>query len=423
MSRVAALVVREEDVADDRPLLGLLPDLPDDRRFAFVQGDQGVVGWGVAARIPVGTGPERFVRARDGLARLAGGALPVAFASFTFDEDEDASVMIVPQVALVRHDGVSRTILAGPRDGVPRHIGAQHSDSRGEPMVSEAGRNADGRSGDGTDRPRYAGSTVRDDQWLEAVATALRRIGSGTLEKVVLARDVHLWSRSSFDVLGVLTELAERFPSCMTFLVDHLVGASPESLLHRSGERVTSRVLAGTAARGVDVLEDQAIGATLLSSEKDLREHGLALRSAIDALEPMCVTLDVPDHPSLVKLENVQHLSSDLVGTLDTDVDSHVLALLDRLHPTAAVGGAPRRAALQTIRDLEGMSRGRYAGPVGWCTPDGNGEFAIALRCAEIRGARARLFAGAGIVAGSLPEAELTETWLKLRAMTGVLDG
>ncbi len=126
-----------------------------------------------------------------------------------------------------------------------------------------------------------------------------------------------------------------------------------------------------------------------------------------------------------MRLDNVQHLRSDLDGTLAGDAEGrvpHVLDVLAHLHPTAAVGGAQRAAALAAIRALEGMSRGRYAGPVGWCTPDGDGEFAIALRCAEVRGDRARLFAGAGIVAGSLPEAELTETWLKLRAMTGVLD-
>jgi len=135
----------------------------------------------------------------------------------------------------------------------------------------------------------------------------------------------------------------------------------------------------------------------------------------------VCEQLDVPDAPSLLRLDNVQHLGSDLVGHLSRPV--HVLELLAGLHPTAAVGGTPRATAVDLIRELEGMDRGRYAGPVGWCTPDGDGEFAIALRCGELRGSRARLFAGAGIVAGSLPESELTETWLKLRAMSDVLAG
>jgi menaquinone-specific isochorismate synthase len=268
---------------------------------------------------------------------------------------------------------------------------------------------------------------VRDDVWLEAVARALDEMASGRYEKVVLARDLQLWSRAPFDTTRVLDRLAQRFPSCTTFLVDHLIGASPERLLRRSGDRVSSRVLAGTAGRGTDAAEDALLGSALLASAKDLHEHDLAVRSAVGALSSLCPVLHMPAGPSLVRLDNVQHLGSDLEGTLDPSLDvttdTHVLELIARLHPTAAVGGAPRSAALEAIGRLEGMSRGRYAGPVGWFTPGGDGEFAIALRCAEIRGERARLFAGAGIVAGSLPEAELTETWLKLRAMTGVLDG
>ena len=404
-------MVQEEQVADDRPMLSLLPRSPDDQRFAFVQGDEGVVGWGVAARVPVGTGPDRFARARERLSALTDGAGPVALASFTFDEDEDGSILIVPQVTVVRRDGVTRRVVV---DGAA--VGPSEA-----PHGADVPLQADASAQVAADRPRYAGSTVRDDHWLEAVGTAIGRIRAGALQKVVLARDVHLWSRRPFDTDRVLADLAERFPSCTTFLVDHLVGASPELLLRRDGMTIRSRVLAGTAARGTHPEEDLALGAALLASTKDRHEHDLALRSAVAALAPTCTDLAFPDAPSLVRLDNVQHLGSDLVGTLRSDGDTHVLALLARLHPTAAVGGAPRAEAVAAIRELEGMPRGRYAGPVGWCTPDGDGEFAIALRCAELRGDRARLFAGAGIVAGSLPESELTETWLKLRAMTGVL--
>jgi menaquinone-specific isochorismate synthase len=408
-----SLHVDWEGVSEGCPLLDLLPPLPGDERFAFVTGEDGVVGWGVAARIPVGAGPDRFARAQQGLAALAGAtsAAPLAFASFTFDEDDDGSVMVVPRVAVLRRDGVTcrMTVVEGGAD-------VKAAPARG----ASSGRRVEGEE---EARPRYAGSTVRDERWLEAVARALDEIAGGGYEKVVLARDLHLWSRRPFDVDRLLHDLADRFPSCMTFLVDRLLGASPERLVRRDGTSVTSRVLAGTARRGMDDAEDRTIGTELLSSDKDLREHDLALRSAVDALRPFCSTLDVPEGPSLVRLDNVQHLGSDLAGTLDSTRDTHVLTLLAALHPTAAVGGSPRPAALDAIRRLEGMSRGRYAGPVGWCTPDGDGDFAIALRCAEVRGDRARLFAGAGVVAGSLPEAELTETWLKLRAMTGVLEG
>ena len=412
-----SLPVRVEQVAEDRPLLALLPDLPDGERFAFVRDDgaggDGVVGWGVAARIEVGTGHERFARARDGLGDVLGGwssskdssPRPAAFASFTFDPDEDGSVMVVPATTLVRQGGTTWRVTVGDVPG---------------PMPTPAERRADA-----VDRPRHGGSTVRDDRWLDAVAHAVAAIDEGAYDKVVLARDLHLWSRTPFDVPAILDALSGRFPSCFTFLVDHLLGASPELLLARDGANVRSRVLAGTSARGADAAEDAALGAALMASVKDRHEHDLALASALDALAPHCESLDAPDAPSLVRLDNVQHLGSDLTGTLAAGEDGglpHVLDLLGALHPTAAVGGAPREAAMAAIADLEGMSRGRYAGPVGWCTADGDGEFAIALRCAEVRGDRARLFAGAGIVAGSLPEAELTETWLKLRAMTGVLD-
>lgn len=389
----------------DRRLLDLVGDAPGDDRFAFVTADEGVVGWGVAARIMVGTGPDRFARARDKLRAFAGPHDLVAFASFTFDEDEDASVLVVPQTTVVRRAGATRRISVGDADGVPTV--ADDAAERGTP-----------------DRPRYAGSTVRDDAWLEAVARTVDAIGAGEFEKVVLARDLHLWSRAPFDLDQLLLDLAGRFPSCHTFRVDGLVGASPELLLSRTGTAVRSRVLAGTAGRDADPAADAALGAALLASVKDRHEHDLALRSAVEALDPACVRLDVPDGPSLVRLDNVQHLGSDLAGTLRGDDGElpHILDLVGALHPTAAVGGSPRRPALAHIRAHEGMGRGRYAGPVGWLTADGDGEFAIALRCAEVEGTRARLFAGAGIVAGSLPEDELAETWLKLRAMTGVLD-
>ena len=435
---VRGLPVHWESIVEERPLLDVLADgatgagsaVADDERFVFVEGDgahsDGIVGWGVAARITVGTGPARFERARAGLATLAGNSSsrgPIAFASFTFDEDDDASAMIVPQVCVLRRDGVTWRITAGD----PVHAVEPGTSGLGPRIGHAKATDAGGTLAAGTDRPRYAGSTVRDDRWLEAVAAALTAIDAGAYAKVVLARDLHLWSKRPFDIPRLLRDLAARFPSCMTFLVDHLVGASPELLLRRDGDTIAARVLAGTAPRGADLAEDAALGAALLASDKDLREHDLALRSAVEVLAPICSTLDVPDGPNLVRLDNVQHLGSDLTGTLRSGTedgqgeDAHVLSLLARLHPTAAVGGAPRAEALAAIRELEGMSRGRYAGPIGWCTPDGDGEFAIALRCAEVHGERARLFAGAGIVAGSLPESELTETWLKLRAMTEVL--
>jgi menaquinone-specific isochorismate synthase len=254
---------------------------------------------------------------------------------------------------------------------------------------------------------RYAGASAAEIAWLDAVDRAVRRIRAGDVEKVVLARDRLVYSDEPFDLGALVTRLRERFPDCYTFRVAGLVGASPELLIRRSGDRLGSLVLAGTARRGAGDADDQRIGDDLLASAKDL-----AVRAT---LEPLTARLDVEDTPHLLRLANVQHLATSVTGTLLSPVDA--LALAERLHPTAAVGGTPTARALELIAELETIDRGRYAGPVGWVDAAGDGELAIALRCAQIDGARGRLFAGAGIVGDSLPESELEETRLKLRAM------
>jgi menaquinone-specific isochorismate synthase len=198
------------------------------------------------------------------------------------------------------------------------------------------------------------------------------------------------------------------------------LGASPELLIRRVGNVVTSLALAGSARRDRDPVADQQLGAELLASKKDLHEHALASASVAKVLEEVCRSLERPPGPYVFKLANVQHLATSFTGVL---ADSHhVLDLVRKLHPTAAVGGTPTAAAVDMIRSLEGMDRGRYAGPVGIFDATGNGEFAIALRCAEVSGARARLFAGAGLVRGSVPEDELEETRIKLQAMLSALE-
>ena len=420
------LEVRTEQLDEDTPLLALLGGLPDTARTAFVREGEGIVAAGTAVDIPVPSGPQRLRSARQALDRVVDDAhvedplgLPgsglIAVGSFTFDPrprdrggSEVASVLRVPRHVIGRRDGVTWRTTIARVDG-----SEEESDDHSRGPDQAVGPVAT------SDRPRYAGSTLDDADWLEAVARALARIDAGDIEKVVLARDVHLWSRTPFVLPDVLEALAGRFPSCFTFLVDGLVGASPELLLRRRADAVTSRVLAGTARRGAGPEEDERLGSLLLASDKDRREHDIAARSVIDTLAGFCADVVAPDGPSLVRLDNVQHLGSDVTGTLAAP--HHVLDILDALHPTAAVCGTPREAALGAIGELERMDRGRYAGPVGWCDASGDGEFAIALRCAEIRGDRARLLAGAGIVGGSLPEEELVETWLKLRAMTDVL--
>jgi menaquinone-specific isochorismate synthase len=427
----------------DPLLIAALADGLGPASVAWIRDGDGFVGHGVAHRMDPGTGPERFRRARElataALAATTTSHLPTAagtvahetdvptpgpvdgaivVGSFTFDEEDEGSLLIVPSALTHHHGGMTRHITIAPQvapsPSAERTAPAVTAPAAASPAAASAGA-AEPRDR----RPRFAGATVTDEAWLEAVQRVLDAIAAGEAEKVVLARDQHLWARAPFDLVEVVARLAERFPSCFTFLVDGLVGASPELLLQRRRQELTSLVLAGTAARSADTAEDARLGADLLASTKDREEHALALQSVHEVLTPLCSRIDIPAEPMLLRLANVQHLATPISATLAGP--HHVLDLVGLLHPTAAVGGTPRARAIELIRANEGLGRRRYAGPVGWCDASGDGEWAIALRCAEIRGDRARLFAGAGLVAGSTPVDELRETWLKLGAMRGVL--
>jgi menaquinone-specific isochorismate synthase len=374
-----------------------------------------LAGFGQRLRLDPGAGPLRYERARWMFAQWMadqgpirsdgpGGSGPYGFASFTFDEESSQSVVVVPEIVFASAGGSAWLIRHGPPDQgnskwdevSPTHVEAQ------------------------PDRPRFAGSSLPDHLWLEAVARAIKEIESGKLEKVVLARDHALWSKEPFDLHRVLNKLRLGFPACMVYLVDGLVGASPELLIRRTGNAVDSLALAGSARRDPDPAADERLGTELLASPKDLHEHALASASVGRVLGEVCTSLERPARPGLLKLANVQHLATRFAGVMAEP--HHILDLAARLHPTAAVGGTPTGAAVDMIRSLEGMDRGRYAGPVGVFDSAGDGEFAIALRCAEVSGARARLFAGAGLVSGSVPEDELEETRIKLQAMLSALE-
>jgi menaquinone-specific isochorismate synthase len=257
-------------------------------------------------------------------------------------------------------------------------------------------------------------------QWQEAVRRAVAAIGRGELDKVVLARDLVATAAQPVDVRHLLDRLATRYRSCWTFAVDGLVGATPELLVRRTGDEVRSRVLAGTIGRLGDDAADGDLADALLDSDKDLEEHELAVQSVAAALRPYCSELEVPARPAVLRLPNVQHLATDVTGRLANGATA--LELADALHPTAAVCGTPTEVARELIATLEGMDRGRYAGPVGWLGRDGDGELGIALRCAEVDGRRLRLFAGCGIVAGSDAEAELAEAQAKFVPVRDALE-
>lgn len=393
------------------PLAAPPPLLDHDPSLVWISEGTTLIGHGEAFRVAAGFGPGRFGVAESALSTWAGeqqiddqvgvpGSGPVAFGSFTFDERSAGSVLVVPEVTVGRSRGRWFVTTVGSVDPAPFLEPATWSPSA-------------------ADRPRFAGASIPDITWVEAVAEVIDRIRAGRAQKVVMARDFALWSRSRFDTRRLLQRLVDRFPGCFTFAVDGLVGASPELLVRTDGRQVESVALAGTIGRSPDPDADELLGKELLSSVKDLFEHRLAAASVLDALAPVTRDLEHDAEPTLRTLDNVHHLATSFQGELSRPMSA--LALVERLHPTAAVGGDPTDVAVSIIRELEGMDRGRYAGPVGWMDRDGSGEFAIALRCAEISGARARLFTGAGIMSDSLPEKELEETRLKLSAMLDAL--
>jgi isochorismate synthase len=259
--------------------------------------------------------------------------------------------------------------------------------------------------------------------WQTAVTEAVDTIRRDALRKVVLSRSVIVRSDTAPNGFDLLHHLEATYPRCFGFGWQAgsaaFVGASPELLVRSIGRVVNSNPLAGSAPRGEGEEEDRALAEGLMRSRKDRIEHRLVVDDVVDRLRPFLSNVDVPDSPSLKRMATVQHLSTPVSGTLARP--THVLALADALHPTPAVGGTPRRQSMDFIDKVEGFDRGWYAGGVGWVDGTGDGEFAIALRCGLLEGTQAHVFAGAGIVADSDPNAELLETRLKLRPLLELL--
>ncbi|RFU23322.1 isochorismate synthase [Geodermatophilus marinus] len=398
-------------------LLGLLPAAG---ALSWVRRGEGLVGWGEAARLEV-RGPGALAQAAawwdETVAGLdvtdplgVPGSGPVVFAGIAFDPAAGTSVLVVPRVVVGRRDGVTWVTTTGDVDPTAE--------------LTRAPATAPAPLG----RLRYADGGLDPVSWCRAVETAVRRICAGDLDKVVLARDLLVTADAPLDPRALLARLADRFPDCWTFAVEGLLGATPELLLRRTGRELSARVLAGTAARGAGA-EDDRLAATLLGSAKDRAEHAYAVESLVRALAPYCTTLTAPDEPRLLTLPNVRHLATDVTGLQrrgGARGRAGLLELVGAVHPTAAVCGTPPERAAGLIGELEGMDRGRYAGPVGWLDARGDGEFGLALRCAQLCDddpATARLFAGCGIVAGSDPAAELAETQAKFAAFQAALEG
>ncbi len=397
-------------VARTRPLDlptadALLDLLPAERPLTWLRRGDGLVGWGVAAELRT-SGSTRFADAakwwtettaradiRDEV-REPGTGL-VSFGAFAFADDPGDSVLVVPSVVVGRRGDVAWLTTVGR--GAALEEPALEATELPAPPAGVT----------------YADGALNGEQWMSAVADAVARISAGDLEKVVLARDLVATATEPIDVRWPLRRLAAGYPMCWTFHVDGMFGATPEMLVRRERGLVTSRVLAGTIRRTGDDERDLALAATLARSSKDLEEHEYAVRSVADALEPHCSSMNVPEAPFVLHLPNVMHLATDVNGVVHDAATVSSLQLAEALHPSAAVGGTPTPAATELISQIEGMDRGRYAGPVGWMDASGDGEWGIALRSASHEGATIRLFAGCGIVADSDPESELAESQAK----------
>ena len=412
------LVVRSVPVPD--PGDDFLGQIPVPAAVAWVRQGAGLAGWGEAARVTLPAGADRFTAGEKWLRRVTEsadiddavrrrGSGLVAFGTFTFDDASDGSVLVVPR-------GGARPGRHGQRLADHHHRPRGRARTEGRPWQP------------GVNQPpvtpgaiRWHDGSLSAPEWEQAVGEAVRRIThSPQLRKVVLARDLYASAERPIDVRVLLRRLAARYPGCYTFACDGLVGATPELLIRRDSWEVSSLVLAGTAPRGASPAEDSDLARALLGSAKENEEHEYAAASLRDTLSPLCAAMYVTPRPELIRLPNVQHLGTRVRGTLAAVKSA--LTLVAAVHPTAAVGGTPTDAAVETIRELESMDRERYAGPVGWIDADGNGEWGIALRCAQLAGRRARLFAGCGIVAGSDPAAELAETETKFRPMRTALE-
>ncbi len=404
--------VTTELLGEHPPLLDIsIPEIGDEALTSWVRGGDGLVGFGIY-KSQVVKGANRFEQARswwrDQVNALdihnnvhGTGTGPILFTSFSFDEAED-SILIIPKVVVGQRNGKSWITWIGATPQPALHSTAI------EPKDLQL---------------TWSGSN--GDVWQDRVARCVDKIKNEALEKIVLARFVTGTSTKQINQRNLLHRLAKEYPSTWVFSNHGLVGATPELLVRLSKSLVTSRILAGTIRKTGDDERDLALAGSLARSSKDLEEHEYAVRSVAEALSPFCTSTNVPESPFVLHLSNVMHLATDVTGVLSDSANPvDIFALVSRLHPSAAVCGTPTELAKRTIDEIEGISRGRYAGPIGWIDAKGDGELGIALRCGQISNDAhsIRIYAGCGIVAGSDPEREYAESQAKLLPMRSALE-
>jgi len=421
----AGLVARTRILDRDPDLLAVAGD----DGVVFVHENVGLAGVGRAARITVprtggSADADTVATALGAIAHDDGvhhpGSGPVAIGALPFDPHTPGT-LIVPRIVVGRAEDGTRwvTTIATGDD--------QPSTAEVDAVV---GRGLDGPTGFARD----AGLDAADEgpgsysitalrpaaEWCDAVAEATSRLRNGVAGKVVLARAIEVTTDRPLLASALMAQLRRSYPASHLFSIDGFVGATPELLVARSGDRVRAHPMAGTAPRSGDPSADARLAASLLASSNTRAEHRHTIDMVHDTLLPWCSYLDEEAEPTVVAMANVQHLGTRLDGQLSSPPAS-VLELVAALHPTPAVGGTPRDVALRLIAELEGLDRRRYAGPVGWVDAAGNGTWAVGIRSAELSGTTARLYAGVGVVADSDPAEELAETRAKLQALLGAV--
>jgi menaquinone-specific isochorismate synthase len=406
-----AILITTENLGENPVLTSVANEL--DLSTTWIRSGDGLIGFGEYKKIEL-IGEDRFEKAKAWWQTQlsdfkiqnnvhGSGTGPILFGSFSFDPNEK-SILVIPEIILGKKAGKSWVTWIGD-DTQPNFSTLSNSLPSGEITWSDG--------------------ALSESQWKDQVGFAVDSIKQNKLEKVVLARDQVAASTVAINTRGLLQRLEIEYPSTWLFLVDGLIGATPELLVRLSKSLVTSRVLAGTIRKTGNEDRDLALAASLAKSSKDLEEHEYAVRSVADALAPFCSSTNVPESPFVLHLSNVMHLATDVTGVLnDSAKQADIFTLIQQLHPSAAVCGTPTSAAKKFIIDFEKMNRERYAGPVGWIDANGDGEIAIALRCGQLSqdNKSIRIFAGCGVVAGSDPANELAESQAKLMPMRTALE-
>jgi menaquinone-specific isochorismate synthase len=404
-----------------------VPDLlavAGDHGVVFARSGVGFAGRGEALRVTRSAATEVLPAIeRDDLVSLPGTGA-VAFGALPFSPGADVE-LVVPEL-LVGFDGQGRawvtTVTPVAAAAPPVTPVAAAESTAGDPRTAlQTVLAGPGRPAPAEGPSSFTVTAARPPaDWQAAVATATARIRAGDLDKVVLAREVTVTADAPISVSTVLLRLSQQYPDCYLYLVDGFCGASPELLVGRRGDTVRAQPMAGTKPRRNDPAADALLAEELLASATYRHEHQVTIDAVHDTLLTFSSYVDYEPTPSVVPLANVVHLATQVEGRLSHPPAS-ILELVDAHHPTPAVCGRPRAAALSVIAELEELDRGRYAGAVGWVDADGNGDWAVAIRGAEISGTTARVIAGNGMVGDSDPPTELIETRAKLQAMLSAI--